>query len=230
MKTKSLAVSLSLLGLTILFSRARALAEIVDFTDMDRGPSTTLQVNGVTISPGTFPNDVGSMPATVSGIGLGSATIGAFGTVDRIQDITGYMRESLQLSVSGSLNSISITPYFEVVGSKEPIFLSFDISYYLGSLGMGGPTYNTISSSSPIVLNLAFTGPFDRFHIGLQSDFGNPAIQVYLSEHPGATVQFGFAITSLDYTPAGVPEASTVMLFGIGLAGLGLLLRRRKMA
>jgi hypothetical protein len=219
MKMKSLAVSLFL----IVFSGVNALAVIVDFTDMDRGPSNSLQIGDVTISGGSyFIFDVGSMPATVSGTGLGSATIGAFGTVDRIENITGYMRESLRLSVSGSLNSITITPYFEVVGSKDDIFLPFDISYYLGSNPVG-TTYRTIMSSSSIVLNFPFMEA-GSVSIGLQSGFGNPEVGLYLAQHPGATVEFGFAITSLDYTPA-VPETSTVILFGVGLAGIGLLRR-----
>jgi hypothetical protein len=226
MKTKSSAVSFSLLAI-LIFSAANALAVTVDFTDMDRGPSETLQIDGVTISKGTyFDPDVGSMPATASGIGLGSGTIGSLGTVDRIQDITGYMRESLSLKVSGSINSVSITPYFSVVGSKEDIFLPFDLSYVIGPLTTGGPTYVTLSDSSPFVLNLSFVGPYDRLQIGLQSDFGNPAVQIYLSQHPDATVQFGFTITSLNYTPDGVPETSTVMLFAIGLVSIAWLRRK----
>jgi hypothetical protein len=224
MKTKSLAALLSLLAL-IVFSTADALAVTIDFTDMDRGPSETLQVDGVTISPGTaFGDDGSSMPATVAGIGLGSATIGSAGALDRIQDITGFMRESLSLMVSGSIHSVSITPFFSIVGSKEQIFLPFDISWSF--FGSGGPIYRTLDSDSPTGIGIHPSLNIDTIQVGLQSDFGNPAVQLYLSEHPDATVQFGYSITSLNYTPAGVPETSTVMLFAIGLAGIGLLRRK----
>jgi hypothetical protein len=229
MKTKSLAFSLSLLALLILFPGAHAVAVTIDFTDMNRGPSDPLQIDGVTISGGTyFGLDVGSVPATALGVGLGSATIGSPGTVDRIQtEGSPYLRESLSLTVAGSINSVTITPYFSIIGSNETIFLPFDVSVYFAGTNPTAP-YHTVSSDNPISF-----GPFgsisSTLEIGLQSDFGNIPVILYLHEHPGATAQFGFSIGSLDYTPADVPEVSTVTLFGIGLVGIGLL-RRKIMA
>ena len=190
-------------------------AATIVFDDLNRGPVSVLQIGDATISAGTFDFGVTSAPATLANVGLGSGTLESAGTVDRVQDANGFTRESLALSVPGSINSVTLVPFFNVVGSTESVFVPFDVSLEAPQVGIA---FLHITDASPFVLNLANDFPandLSMVSLGLEQDFGDE-LAAFLHDHPGTTIDFGFAIKSLDYT-ALVPEPGTSLLFGVGM-------------
>ncbi len=192
-------------------------AATVIFSDVDRAPSAVLQVGGIVISAGS--KGAGGLPTTVAGIGLGSALLSPSATLDRLQNDAGRA-ESLLLSASsimGSITSVVVTPYFNIVGSPGT-FLVFDISIQRSDSVF--TTYVNATSASPMTI---FIGGAAEVELGLQADFGNFAVQDYLRTHPGTQLQFGYTINSLSYAP--VPEPSTWALILFGLVCIALLRR-----
>ena len=190
-------------------------AKTIVFDDLNRGPASVLQVGDVTITAGPYDSGVTSMPATLANVGLGSATLGSAGAVDRVQDESGFSRESLSLTALGPINSVTVAPFFNVVGSSESVFVPFDISFETPP--QFSTVYLHVTDASPIILNMNVLpiGDTSVLGLGLQQDFGFE-VAAYLHDHPGATIDFGFTITSLDYT-ALVPEPGVPLLIVTGM-------------
>ena len=208
----------------------------VEFGDTNRAPSGSLLIGGVTLSGTDFFGSAIGQPATAFGIGAGSATLGAIGTIDRQQHYSAgngysysFVREGLSLGVDGEISSITILPYFSILGSGESLFLPFDISYYPHNTGGNTAlSYWTLTSPDPLQINFQPGERPSLVDLGLISDFGNtPGFFPYLEAQgfPDITFEFGYSIKSIDYTPMSVPEPSPLAIVGLGL--LGLLAARR---
>lgn len=224
------------LALICIFLNGSANAITVYFDNANRGPSDTLQIGGITIS-GLTPWGPTGQPATVAGAGLGSATVGPINSVDwQVHFAQGSfgdtsVSEGLRFSVDGVINSITIVPYYSLLGSEEPLQFSFPIMIDPRTFGSGGVTYlspDWFNAATPypseITYNWAFrNGDISSFDINLipASEWGTPNVILYdylaANNFPDATFQFGFTIESLDYTPA--PEPGTLSLAGLGLCG-----------
>jgi len=197
MKTRKYFYILAASFALLLISHTRSSATTIDFTNITGGPVGTLQIGGVTISSGAS-GTVTSTPATVTGQGLGSSTIGQTWSVDRVQTLNDYTREALQMTVNGAFQSFSLTPYFTVLGANQSDFLPFDIS-------LTGNTFPTIflTQTSAVTDIFSFDGlnAPSTMELGLIADFGNPAVVSYLQQHPNATAQFGFTIDAVTFAP-----------------------------
>lgn len=217
-------------------------AVTVSFDDANRAPSDLLQIEGVTIT--------GDQVATVSGTGLGSGVLGSLGSVDRVMHYSAgqmfpdrsqngssdWAWEGLQLSVDGHIDSVTVQPYFSVVGSAASVSLPFEMSLLKGGNGLSGTSYQLVDPSQiqPVVFNFPDSEDFWVSSLTLQptSDFGQEMhfLDYRRQNSEEQTFMFGFTIKSLDYTPdtsLAVPEPNTTLFMCLGL--LGLLFARRKL-
>lgn len=226
----------------LTFSAAGATDVSVSFADADRGPTNFLQIgNDITVSQwGNF-----GLPATVAGVGLGSAVVGPAGSIDQIYHYssgaiwpdTGTQGSDggLSISVLGRIDSITILPYFTVLGSSDQVQLAFPMEFFGGTVPQPFYVYFDPSNPGPITIpiNQTATMPTDPSQLGwlgkLDCDIGNDSGPVSIAftnyrdqNSPDETFEFGFSILSLNYTP--IPEPATGDLLGASM--LGLLLGR----
>jgi hypothetical protein len=212
----------------------------VDFGASNAGPANFCELGGVAVS-GTTLWGPGGEPVAIAGSGLGSTAVGTPDSVDRFMTFPAGnfnpsvdLREGLQLTVDGRINSITIAPHFSVIGQAPPAELSFLVGIYTLS---SPPTWININAPNPT--EIAYSAMFDTRDyssvvINLE-DGGTPGFNFfgYLGENGTATdvsFQFGFTILSLDYTPTPAPEPSVVALTALGAVWLGLLKRETKKA
>ena len=211
---------------------ARADAAIIDFTSFSVGPTAdgVLHIGDVTISASDalpLPAN-GAQPAVVAGVGLGLTPFASSGRIDRSEFATagqGFGIEGqIDIGVNGAINALTIQPYFTVTGGPpadpdQVIELNLNLPPFLNF-----PSYNFVNAFAPHTFS--FSRAVDVVRLGLFTDFGPaPWLSNYISKHgmpDGFT--WGYAVTSLDYTPAAVPEPSSVGLLGVALAWI---LRRR---
>lgn len=206
---------------------ARADAAIVDFTSFSMGPAAdgALHIGDVTISAFEEPNvpPIGAQPEVVGGIGLGLSPFASSGRIDRSQFATagqGFGIEGqIDIRVNGTINALTVQPYFTVTGGPpadpdQGIELNLNLPPFLNF-----PSYEFINAFVPHTFSLSREA-VDVVRLGLFTDFGpDPWLSNYISKHgrpDGFT--WGYAVTSLDYTPAAVPEPASVGLLAVGLA------------
>lgn len=212
-----------------VFAATASLAITVRFDDEDRGPTDTLQIVGVTVSGETW-WDAAGLPETVLGAGLGSTLVGTNTSVDRLMHFPsgGYapdidVREGLALSVDPmfKIDSVTIAPCFW--GSLGPVQLPFQICVY-PERRLFGPDWINLTDNYPTSItytDLFGKGNYSSFVINLvQNQSLVAGFYPYLEANgfPEVTFQFGFTITSVDYSP--IPEPGTVWVLGVGLLGL----------
>lgn len=215
----------------------------VNFGDANRSPSSTLVLDGVTVTGFSWNGGASGQPATIVGMGLGSATLGSAGSLDRqIHFLAGTfgadldLQEGLGVSVNGRINSITFAPYFSIVNSAGSICLPFQLMVSPVSVSLGdndpAPCPDWISFNSPYPTEITYSGIFDRngvssFNITLGGS-GNTQFYDYLEAQnfPDVTFEFGVQIKSIDFTP--VPEPGMLSMFCLGLLGLTWQHSRRK--
>jgi hypothetical protein len=227
----------------VMFAVLPVHADILDFTQLSREPSSVLNFyDQVTVYVDSLFDDDG-LPAVQLGVGLGSALYGTPGCIDR-KDVYTYwtggnpppemrweFRESVTIKALGRINSITFEPYFRINGVES--FLPFEISViqefgpYTGwsnaAQGRGEPFtfynfYDTFEGGSSLELSLvAHRGNFD-------------SLFAYAYEHPGetCTFEYGFTVKAIDYTHVPDTTRSAALLTG-PLITL-MLLRRRFLA
>jgi hypothetical protein len=230
-------------GLTTCLALAvgfEAKAVVVHFGDYASGPSDTLQFGGVTVSDWTGWDGTqapAGEPVTVPGAGLGADLIGPSYTIDRelhFQVGTPFateIDEDLNISVNGTINSLTIVPYMSILEPSSTVTFPFDIHFQ--TTGGEPPIWMVVDPSDPSPVEITFQGqgPSELRFIGLGHD-SFPGTDGYLynyfeaSGYSSMTVRMGFTITELDYTP--VPEPSSALFLGLGLARLWTVTRRRK--
>lgn len=240
------------LGVALICGRAWPVGAIsVDFGAINAGPSNFCEVGGVSVS-GTPSWGPGGEPVAVAGSGLGSTTVGAVSSVDRFMtfsagqlDPSVDLREGLQLTVDGRINSITFSPYFSVVGQSGSTELPFQMTVYPQAFAPGvtpnqplRPTWVNLDGPYPpqvIYSDIFNSGDFSSFVIDLETSGQPPGFNFsnYLSTYGTDTdvsFQFGFTILALDYTPTTVPEPTAAALMALGAMLLGFLRRETKKA
>jgi len=215
------------------FSVTDIQAITVQFDTDNQGPCDNLVIGGVTIK------STSGQPTTTLGVGLGNNLVGSGYSVDRqitfeagTYNVIEDKREDLTLSVDGFINSITILPHFSILGTDDPVKFGFAIrtvGYLMPVYTITG-SYETPGSDdySPITIDIYtprdwFPSPY-VLSIDNQANWPNEQhyFGKYLIDHGlgGATIERGFTILSIDYTPYTVPEPATMLLLGLGLIGL----------
>jgi hypothetical protein len=213
---------------------ARADAAIIDFTSFSMGPTGNgvLEIGDVTVT-GLDPFTVlpsGVQPGIVAGVGLGLSTFASSGRIDRSvvkpggPQATSQIDGMIDIRVNGTINAITVQPYFTVTGGPpadpdQVIELNLNMSPFLNVDG-----YWIINAFTPHTFGIPPS--VDAVRLGLRTDFGpDPWLSMYYSKYgfPDG-FQWGYAVTSIDYTPTDVPEPATIGLLGVALAWM----RRRR--
>jgi hypothetical protein len=207
-----------------------ALADVIDFTKISLGPSSTLVYKGVTITA-----DEGSAVAMVAGEGLGFVGIGSNGSVNTITHYdAGSLFDSrlgrdgeVTIRVAGQIKSVTIQPYMTINGAAPlpGVNVGFQMSFGLDANQGTGRAYRVMSTPfAPFVFDFT-TAPFgsdlrvEAMTLGLFTDIGQEPFQTdYLIANglPEATFEFGYSIVAMDYAPTEVPEPGTLSLLLIG--------------
>jgi hypothetical protein len=221
------------------FLAPSARAGIVTFSDVTRCPSDPLVIRGVTVSGSGLSGEGAGLPATVSGVGLGSALLGSFGVVDRIDRYIGSSGEStvsegITLTVDGTINSVTILPFF-VALEGAPVQLPFDIMSYAQVEIFPQWYHLDPTNRTPVTISYGSNdgAGISSVYFGISSNAGLLGEQMhfmpYLSENGWPTVTFDYGITvlSMDYTPNSVPDpSSSLLLLGMSLTSLVAARRR----
>ena len=220
-----------------------AVAATIDFSKLSITPAGTIALDGVTITASN-----GGQVTVVEGEGLGVAGVGKAGGIDRIMTWTDIQTfgnaeatqvdPSIAIAVNGTITSLTVLPYMYILEGGSPItWPVFEMSYYPIAAGAAPmTTYNIMRPFQARTFVWTDEQPSLLQSLGLganqppESRFG-----AYLRTYNvPATVQFGFSVLALEYTPASMlelesvataaPEPSLVTLCALGMA----LLRQRR--
>jgi hypothetical protein len=234
-------------ALTVMVGNTVANAVTVYFNDADRLPASMLQIDGVTITDSGTAGQAGQ-PTTVQGVGLGfDDGVGFAGEVDmQAHWSAGEMTsdsvlggDGLYFNVNGYINSITIMPVMRILSSTGSLMTIPDglsLEFSCSTLLSGGPNPEfSANTSSPMTLavdNIA-VGSLSACYLTPQMDWSP---DYWFANYRNAnlsqeqTLQWGFTVLSLDYTPVptSVPEASPTTYLMAGLIGLLFVRRWRK--
>jgi hypothetical protein len=213
-----------------------AKAASAHFNDQNRGPASSFQVGDITVSAGVSGPYTG-LPATVSGFGLGSA--GPVGEIYSFDEQLHYSagdsfpdamtRENsiaFDIDPSFTFTSMTIRPYLTVSGSGGAPPCSFTMEYDVtGTTGAFADQYYCSADpgnfGQPLTISLTPRPGMQFYQFNLQLDTGLAGGEAlnfyqYRQDHLGEeqTLQFGFTIESLEYSPVPEPAAMTLLLLG----------------
>jgi hypothetical protein len=227
-----------------VFVSSIAHADVVDFTQVSIGAQSSFSYQGVTVT-----GNNATQVSTVAGVGLGISGVGSDGSIDWIYNrfsdsdgnyISGGTMETgtLNLSVDGRINSITLVPYLSIEGPTplEGVQLRFT-SRFTPVVSQCGSweARRAMGSAAAQTFNMSIfeCGREGAMVTGLNTiginhpEMGNDLRYYEMSqEFPDYTARFGFSIVSLDYTPTQVPEPGTLQLLGLGVVGVALIRRR----
>jgi hypothetical protein len=224
--------------LALMLGSTAANAVTVYFNDADRGPSDVLQIGGITIT------DLGTgtpgQPNTVLGVGLGlDMGIGPVGedyqqahwSADQQSYDSFIGGDGLLLSVDGWINSVTILPVLKIYsgsGDLMPIPSDLNLEFSTSFL-FGGSPIVPASGSAPVTLSALFESTPSTFYLTPQMN-SDPSswFSSYRQDHfaEEQTLQWGFTVLSVDYTP--VPEPGVIAFLASGLVGLLCARRARR--
>jgi hypothetical protein len=210
----------------VLLACPKLRADDVAFNSANLGPSSVLQIGGITITDLYGVNQ----PVAVSGYGVGDVPgpLGSF-------IISGNNADSgLHLSVNGNFNSITVLPY-AVDQNGTPVALNFALSYELysstgGTVGTGFPIRNIYltGSSGPTTFATSTTvipgTEFSSIDLAAIDNSGGASEANYIATHPGVTsLTYGYVIEAADVT-FNVPDQSSslaLLAFSVGVLFIG---------
>jgi hypothetical protein len=238
--------SAMLCALALMLGCNMVSAETVFFNDADREPSNVLQMDGVTVThTGTGYQPAIGQPTTVLGVGLGlDETIGPMGEANEqvhwpagspFYDVAAG-GDGLSFCVNGAINSITIMPVLRIfsgTGELMPVPDDLNLEFMSSQYLTGGgfpilPANTTIPVTLWALEGMPGSGS-STCYVTPQPNW-SPDIwfENYRSDHltEEQTLQWGFSVISLDYTPAGIPEPNSVALFLAGLLGVFGMCRR----
>jgi hypothetical protein len=231
----------------LFFAATRLQADTIYFNDLDRGPADSLTIGGVTISsfqvPGQPPADY--EPTTVAGVGLGGSSVAPGYSVDaRFHYSPGGLftdspvsgrTERLSFTVDGNITAFTVVPYRPfVVGSGDEVMAPFSLEWQ--GPGILGSDLQELSLTdlNPVTIQIhqQVSGvPFNSLALYNNVDSLQEGNFVsYRMDHvdEDQTIQWGFTILSLDYTP--VPEPGSAALLAVGGVVFWSARRRRNSA
>jgi hypothetical protein len=212
---------------------APAHATVVSFNTLSSAATDVLQIGGVTIT-GT---DVATVFGT--GLGVGDGSFDEFVSYNPADDSTNTTVDgNMSLSVDGRINSMTIMPFFNVIGGTPCPACNFEIGYRPQTGVPTSTNYSVLAGGTPVTLlfdnlNADGTLPVSLDNLGIYGDFGEgPYITSYITSNNFQPVSFsfGFSILSLDYTPTATPEPATLSLLALGSLTAAFTGRRRARA
>ena len=224
-----------------------ARANLIDFTAITSAASPSLTFGDITITATGTSAD--ARVATVAGVGLGTVGWGSDGSIDmtfiwgdggRDSLSTGWglsggfgagFGSGLSIIANGDaiINSMTILPYMTIDGPQPDRLPTFSVGWdvYVHG-GVFGTNYFELQPFVQTTFYAERPDPFPtwQFHdVAFRSDFDYfiPFLAYREStNYAASTMNFGFSILSVDYTPAtDVPEPATLFVIGIGGAVLG---------
>lgn len=176
-------------------------------------------------SSGNSPNAAGVSAAVIQQIGSGV-------------DIHGWNFSAVWAqAVSGApLSPFSVSFTIQVCQAADVCFGNVtpgtlinlaDATYAPSAVSPAGPETVTWSNGSTVTLSSGNAGPLPANGIiGLGSGVSTPITVTASFSGTGAITQT--ALRFYETVPTGVPEPATMLMFGLGLAGLGIIKRSRR--
>jgi hypothetical protein len=200
-------------------------------------------IGGVTVSSFQIPFQppANYQPTTVAGVGLGGSSVAPGYSVDARfhyspgglftdSPVTGRT-ERLLFTVDGSITAFTVVPYRPfVVGSGDQVMAPFSLEWEGPGILGHDLRQLTLTNLDPVTIEIhqQVSGvPFNSFALYNNVDsLQEGSFFTYRMDHVDEeqTIQWGFTILSLDYTP--VPEPGSAALFVVG--GLAFWRARRK--
>jgi hypothetical protein len=211
------------MALTFVVLGSNASADVIPITQLAFPPSSTLinfngladgtEVNGLTVNGVSFAYTVGGNP-------LNGAVI-----IDGGPGVTNNVNPPNIVSVGNNTGTLTITlpgavnlfGYGYAILNTIPVTNATTISVFSGVTPLGSLSYNGVPDPD-------FTGGF----AGIQSTI--PFNRVQVNFNSAAAPAFALDNIRFANTVTAVPEPTTILLLGTGLAGVAAKVRKRRKA